>query len=125
MAFVETFKTVLESMGVKITLCTGFFLIFVGIFTPIYNKLFKKELNCWKQTSFCSVLAGFASVIVAVLLSLFFNDGLSAVSICVTEILPILAYCIIVFFVVTLCRYAFLFGTHSETVDSKKIDTDK
>lgn len=88
--------------------CKNFFAfrdVSIGLFVPIYNKLFNNELKQWKRMSLYSVLTGSLIIFAATLLCVFFNDGLSVLSTYFTEVLPLLKYGIGGFIVICLILY--------------------
>ena len=107
MELFKAFALALVTTGVKISLLSGIFLVSIGLFVPIYNKLFKNELKQWKRMSLYSVLIGLLIVFVAALLCVFYNDGLSVLITYFTEVFPLLKYGIGGFMVICLIRYIY------------------
>lgn len=107
MELIKEFALAFGTTGVKLSLLAGIFLIFVGTFVPTYNKLFKNELKQWKRMSLYSVLTGVLFGLVAVLLCVVFNGGISVFVTHFTEVLPLLKYGIGGFIVICLIRYIY------------------
>ena len=107
MELFKAFALALVTTGVKISLLSGIFLVSIGLFVPIYNKLFKNELKQWKRMSLYSVLIGLLIVFAAALLCVFYTDGLSVLITYFTEIFPLLKYGIGGFIAICLIRYIY------------------